>query len=130
MNGVDKWVEFKYEKCPEFCYASGKVGHSFKNCSEQPDVRNSGHQHYGSLMRSGFPRSLTKKKDDLSWKNVNRGREAEVGGSQPGFNGKEVDLEKAANLKLNGRGMLGEAKIQTPKMHQGLSYQGRTEGME
>ncbi|KAL3537121.1 hypothetical protein ACH5RR_000487 [Cinchona calisaya] len=52
-------------------------------------------------MRSGFPKSPTKKKDDLSWKNGNKGREEEVGDSQLALKGKERDLEKAVDWRLS-----------------------------
>ncbi|XP_071939973.1 uncharacterized protein [Coffea arabica] len=32
INGMNKWLSFKYEKCPDFCYSCGVIGHSEKNC--------------------------------------------------------------------------------------------------
>ena len=28
-----KWIVFKYEKCPDFCYYYGRLGHNEKNCN-------------------------------------------------------------------------------------------------
>ena len=33
LEGVNTWVEFKYERCPDFCYNCGIVGHGDKSCT-------------------------------------------------------------------------------------------------
>lgn len=32
MNGTCKWISFKYERCPDFCYCCGVIGHCERNC--------------------------------------------------------------------------------------------------
>jgi interleukin-1 receptor-associated kinase 1 len=32
------WVDFKYERLPNFCFACGKIGHQMKECEEVDDV--------------------------------------------------------------------------------------------
>ena len=32
MNDAMKWIKFRNEKCPDFCYACGIIGHSEKGC--------------------------------------------------------------------------------------------------
>ena len=32
-NGVEVWAEFKYKKCPDFCYRCGVIGHGDKACN-------------------------------------------------------------------------------------------------
>ncbi|KAL3512871.1 hypothetical protein ACH5RR_025588 [Cinchona calisaya] len=32
-NGIDKWLSFKYEKCPDFCYKCDRIGHDLKVCN-------------------------------------------------------------------------------------------------
>ncbi|XP_027103144.1 uncharacterized protein [Coffea arabica] len=32
VNGALKWLNFRYERCPDFCYKCGMVGHGEKSC--------------------------------------------------------------------------------------------------
>ena len=32
MNGMNKWATFKYERCPDFCYDCGRIGHNERSC--------------------------------------------------------------------------------------------------
>lgn len=34
MNGIMKWIDFHFEKCPDFYYCCGLMGHNEKNLSE------------------------------------------------------------------------------------------------
>lgn len=34
-EGTMKWVAFKYERCPNFCYNYGIVGHGERTCTNQ-----------------------------------------------------------------------------------------------
>ena len=33
--GALKWISFKYERCPDFCYSCGIVGYSERSCKEK-----------------------------------------------------------------------------------------------
>ncbi|KAL3532282.1 hypothetical protein ACH5RR_005803 [Cinchona calisaya] len=33
MGGANRWIEFRYEKCPDFCYKCGVIGHNEKGCT-------------------------------------------------------------------------------------------------
>nr|XP_027082611.1 receptor kinase-like protein Xa21 [Coffea arabica] len=53
-----KWASFKYERCPDFCYKCGIIGHSKRNCQRQDDkgVGKKDNQ-YGPWLRIGNVRS-------------------------------------------------------------------------
>ncbi|CDP06234.1 unnamed protein product [Coffea canephora] len=52
MNGVQKWISFKYEIYPDFCYSCGIIGHSEKNCKAPMVVKKGQHHNqYGPWMR-------------------------------------------------------------------------------
>nr|XP_027118509.1 uncharacterized protein LOC113735714 [Coffea arabica] len=61
--GKLKWVVFKYERCPDFCYNCGVVGHSERSCKEQRVMmaRLSENQ-YGPWMRAGNTKSPSKER--------------------------------------------------------------------
>ncbi|KAL3511190.1 hypothetical protein ACH5RR_030591 [Cinchona calisaya] len=69
-EGRQRWVNFKYERCPDFCYRCGVIGHTEKNCegSLYKDQDKKGNQ-YGNWMRAsngGIGNAfLGKKKDRL-----------------------------------------------------------------
>ncbi|XP_027098956.1 uncharacterized protein [Coffea arabica] len=53
MNGVNKWLSFRYEKCSDFCYSCGIIGHSERNCKEPAVVKSGQHQNqYGPWLRA------------------------------------------------------------------------------
>ena len=69
-DGEDRWVLFKYERLPNFCYNCGLLDHDLKDCPKSKgDVRNVGlaELQYGAWMRgdpvkrSGWESHLTKK---------------------------------------------------------------------
>ncbi|KAH7855032.1 hypothetical protein Vadar_020421 [Vaccinium darrowii] len=47
----DRWISFKFEKLPDFCYACGRLGHDNKSCRfvSRSDDENSS---YGPIMRT------------------------------------------------------------------------------
>ena len=55
VNGVLKWLNFRYERCPDICYKHGVVGHGEKSCKEviQISKRKQEHQ-YGPWMRANI----------------------------------------------------------------------------
>ena len=69
-DGVDRWVLFKYERLPNFCYRCGLLDHDLKECPKSKgDARNvvMAELQYGAWMRrepvkrSGWEPHLTKK---------------------------------------------------------------------
>lgn len=51
----DRWISYKYERLPDFCYACGRIGHDKKGCRFTPRGEDalSG---YGPELRTGRPR--------------------------------------------------------------------------
>ncbi|KAH7855056.1 hypothetical protein Vadar_020715 [Vaccinium darrowii] len=51
----DRWIAFKYEKLPDFCYACGRIGHDNRGCRfvSSAEGEDSG---YGPEMRTGRAR--------------------------------------------------------------------------
>ena len=53
-----KWASFKYERCPDFCYKCGIIGHSERNCQRQDDKGlGKKDNQYGPWLRAGNVRS-------------------------------------------------------------------------
>ncbi|XP_027157908.1 uncharacterized protein LOC113759531 [Coffea eugenioides] len=62
INGMGKWLSFKYEKCPDFCYSCGVIGHCEKNCKSPVMVKKGQYQNqYGPWMRVFGGRSSPQK---------------------------------------------------------------------
>lgn len=53
MEGITKWAKFRYERCPDFCYRCGRIGHSDKTCQgrDRWQQEHQGNQ-YGPWMRA------------------------------------------------------------------------------
>ena len=56
MNGSARWIEFRYEKCPDFCYCCGLLGHNEKNCKIKGNYLDKETQ-FGAWMRANNSRS-------------------------------------------------------------------------
>ena len=63
IAGVLKWIAFKYERCPDFCYNCGVVGHSERSCKERRVLGGGNVENqYGPWMRAGNYKSSPLKK--------------------------------------------------------------------
>lgn len=52
VGGVQKWIDFRYVKLPDFCYLCGLFGHSAKNCALYDDEIPESMYPYGSWLRA------------------------------------------------------------------------------
>ena len=54
LEGGYKWLQFKYERSPDFCYHCGLIGHSERSCKTQIILsRGQSENQYGPWMRAG-----------------------------------------------------------------------------
>ncbi|XP_027124362.1 uncharacterized protein LOC113769357 [Coffea eugenioides] len=54
LNGEMVWIEFKYERCPDFCYKCGIIGHGDKNCRmEMRSISSHKEAQFGPWIRAG-----------------------------------------------------------------------------
>ncbi|KAL2895154.1 hypothetical protein RDABS01_011063 [Bienertia sinuspersici] len=54
VGGAQKWVDFKYEKLPEFCYLCGLFGHSARDCGLYDEEIPESLHPYGSWLRASL----------------------------------------------------------------------------
>ncbi|XP_027108697.1 uncharacterized protein LOC113755897 [Coffea eugenioides] len=53
LNGMNIWVDFRYEKCPDFCYGCDLIGHNDKACRLKAGTnRGNPKPQYGAWMRA------------------------------------------------------------------------------
>lgn len=78
LNGAQHWVEFKYEKCPDFCYKCGIIGHGDKKCSkERSEESERNAEQYGAWMKAGSVMS-SPIRNMKSWTPENYGSRDEI----------------------------------------------------
>ncbi|KAL3498044.1 hypothetical protein ACH5RR_040776 [Cinchona calisaya] len=51
LQGQAKWVEFRYEKCPDFCYSCWIIRHSERRCKKD-NLNQQKEKQYGSWLRT------------------------------------------------------------------------------
>ncbi|KAL3529180.1 hypothetical protein ACH5RR_008502 [Cinchona calisaya] len=53
MNAVNLWVDFKYERCPDFCYSCRTIGYTDRYCAKMgKDLTILGYNQFGRRMRA------------------------------------------------------------------------------
>ncbi|KAL3533733.1 hypothetical protein ACH5RR_007254 [Cinchona calisaya] len=63
MNGISKWIQFRYERCPNFCYKYGIIGHVERVCPKENSERSKGSRtQFGVWMRAINLKTTLKKK--------------------------------------------------------------------
>nr|XP_027064682.1 uncharacterized protein LOC113690802 [Coffea arabica] len=65
LGGQSIWVEFRYEKCPDFCYGCGLIGHSDKSCRHKSGTtRGNSKPQFGPWMRAQTKGASPKKRTE------------------------------------------------------------------
>ncbi|KAL2940036.1 Gag polyprotein [Bienertia sinuspersici] len=57
VRGVQKWVDFKYEKLSDLCYICGLFGHVAKDCANYDEDIPENLYPYGSWLRASPTRN-------------------------------------------------------------------------
>ncbi|XP_027155881.1 uncharacterized protein LOC113756396 [Coffea eugenioides] len=72
VDEVYKWVQFKYERCPDFCYKCGKIGHSDRTCKMHIALsKGQNENQYGPWMRAGGGKLSPQKESNSSYRKEN-----------------------------------------------------------
>ena len=67
VNGILKWLNFRFERCPDFCYKCGVIGHGEKKCKALIQVSKGKQEHqYGPRMRAIQERPHHKRNNRIS----------------------------------------------------------------
>ena len=69
-GGESKWVNFKYERLPNFCYRCGLLNHTLKECPENDGEKTNTTEEetlqYGAWMRGDFMRRYAQEQNRMS----------------------------------------------------------------
>jgi interleukin-1 receptor-associated kinase 1 len=105
------WVDFKYERLPNFCFACGKIGHQMKECEEVDDVDENNYndieeksQAFGPWLRaSPLPRIFEETRKEASSgscsKNLFPSSSQSKGGTSVGKKDKEQEVDQQQQKK-------------------------------
>ncbi|KAL3529295.1 hypothetical protein ACH5RR_008617 [Cinchona calisaya] len=82
MKGMAKWVQFRYDSCPNFCYKCGRIGHGERTCTYKDNLNKKGSgPQYGVWMSATNQKTSTTKKtnigvnEELNGNELNRGKD-------------------------------------------------------
>ena len=91
-EGERVWVDFRYERLPNFCYICGFLGHDEKHCQASPTEQRSGRQ-YGDWLKVGevIKNGGEREKSKMQFEAKKGGMQSRV---MAGENGEETGAER------------------------------------
>ncbi|KAL3529538.1 hypothetical protein ACH5RR_008860 [Cinchona calisaya] len=111
VNGVSLWVQFKYDKCPDFHYNYGRIGHDLKNWWQKINDREGKEDlRFGAWMRINSGKNSPKKKEGVQ-KGMNFRREESVRIGKDSENERAIKESVNMESQLFGLGVRSQGEV-------------------
>jgi hypothetical protein len=79
LQGTSRWITFKYERLPKFCFQCGVIVHGKSGCSRRSSFRYpEQHQEYGPWLRASSP---TRRQEKNAQRSIGNQRNTGAGGN-------------------------------------------------
>lgn len=119
LQGKRCWVDFRYEKSPDFCYNCGIIGHGEKNCNiEVEDMHHGTKKQYGVWMRAQGLRLSPRKNLGPRFEKSSNG--AGNSNQSPPRHAQNQNEQITGNSNLSPPGHAKNQKVQTTAREKGL----------
>ncbi|KAL3518253.1 hypothetical protein ACH5RR_020842 [Cinchona calisaya] len=114
------WFNFKYERCPDFCYHCGIVGHSERSCKFRLNNKGiTGEPQFGSWLKAGVGKNRTLKQNAAKLNPLGSIARASIGNKPDGVKLDSIRLEILKKPTLEEHSWLKKSKniIKYSKLH-------------
>ena len=113
-GGESRWVFFKYERLPNFCYQCGKLDHGVKECKESAGTENRAggeEMQYGAWLRGEPGRRGGRDQGNMGEENGREGRP---------YNGAPIGKKHGGDtVRIQGEEEMGDTHVTGQNHHQG-----------
>ena len=110
-GGESRWVNFKYERLPNFCYRCGLLNHALKECPENDAEKTNNTEgemlQYGAWMRGDFMRRYAQEQNKTG---MDRGANTDMRRWGGGVESEKRKINLSANEILVGVGEAQESR--------------------